>query len=467
MKIETNLQPDHEIQLIAEIDEAVFEKYIQRAGREISKKVKFPGFRPGKVPFDVIRRQYGVEAIEQEAIELMVDDIYPEAITQADIKASGPGRLDKILSIHPPKFSFIIPLEPEVILGDYKSIRKDYHTEPVDANEEEKVLSNLQREFATAEPVAHPAQDGDLIYALISAKFSEPQEGESDELIRESPYQTVIGDQTTGNDSWPFPGFSEHLLGMSEGEEKVIDYSYPEDSNYEKLRGKNAKFTVKLQSVKALTLPEVNDDFARTIGNFETLDDLRKSIHTRLEETRQQEYDDLYFSAIIDEMVKQATIKYPPHLLEHEVEHSLEHLNEDLGRQKLDLDTYLKLRKVDHDTFIEEEVKPAARQRLESNLVLQKFAELEKIELSREELQAAVSDTLADLQGHPDLRKIKARREMENLANMVTYQTANKLLNDHILAQMKKIATGQADAPTEVSEDKPETSDSAPETTEA
>lgn len=461
MKIELQPRDDNQVQLIAEIDSETLEKYMVRASRQISKQSKIAGFRPGKAPFEVVKRMYGEEAIQREAIELMMDDVYPEALKQAEIEPSGPGQLEEIQNINPPKFSFIVPLKPVVDLGEYRSIREDYTPVVVEEKDVEDVIKSLQNNFATAEPSTNPSQDGDLIYGTLSGELTEVEEGESTDLIRETPYQVVIGDTSPDGDAWPYAGFSANLVGLSDGEEKTIEYTYSDESPYEKLRGKSARFTVKIQSVKKRTLPELNDEFAKTIGEFETLEDLRKNIRERLEQTKTAEYNREFVNKVVDRMVEGATLKYAPHMLADEVEHSLEHIQEDLKQQNLDLETYLKIRNIEREKFISEEVSPAAKRRLERGLVLDKVAELEKVEVSKEDLQKAVLQNLMGLQQDPEFAKVRGRKKFEELANVVTYQTANQMLNDRVLDRVKAIATGNADVVAEEVTEPVETPDAS------
>ena len=461
MKIELQPRDDNQVQLIAEIDSETLEKYMIRASRQISKQSKIAGFRPGKAPFEVVKRMYGEEAIQREAIELMMDDVYPEALKQAEIEPSGPGQLEEIQNINPPKFSFIVPLKPVVDLGEYRSIREDYTPVVVEEKDVEDVIKSLQNNFATAEPSTNPSQDGDLIYGTLSGELTEVEEGESTDLIRETPYQVVIGDTSPDGDAWPYAGFSANLVGLSDGEEKTIEYTYSDESPYEKLRGKSARFTVKIQSVKKRTLPELNDEFAKTIGEFETLEDLRKNIRERLEQTKTAEYNREFVNKVVDRMVEGATLKYAPHMLADEVEHSLEHIQEDLKQQNLDLETYLKIRNIEREKFISEEVSPAAKRRLERGLVLDKVAELEKVEVSKEDLQKAVLQNLMGLQQDPEFAKVRGRKKFEELANVVTYQTANQMLNDRVLDRVKAIATGNADVVAEEVTEPVETPDAS------
>ena len=461
MKIELQPRDDNQVQLIAEIDSETLEKYMIRASRQISKQSKIAGFRPGKAPFEVVKRMYGEEAIQREAIELMMDDVYPEALKQAEIEPSGPGQLEEIQNINPPKFSFIVPLKPVVDLGEYRSIREDYTPVVVEEKDVEDVIKSLQNNFATAEPSTNPSQDGDLIYGTLSGELTEVEEGESTDVIRETPYQVVIGDTSPDGDAWPYAGFSANLVGLSDGEEKTIEYTYSDESPYEKLRGKSARFTVKIQSVKKRTLPELNDEFAKTIGEFETLEDLRKNIRERLEQTKTAEYNREFVNKVVDRMVEGATLKYAPHMLADEVEHSLEHIQEDLKQQNLDLETYLKIRNIEREKFISEEVSPAAKRRLERGLVLDKVAELEKVEVSKEDLQKAVLQNLMGLQQDPEFAKVRGRKKFEELANVVTYQTANQMLNDRVLDRVKAIATGNADVVAEEVTEPVETPDAS------
>lgn len=446
MKIETELRDDHQMKLVAELEKDTLERYLRRAARKISQETKIPGFRPGKAPYDVVRRVIGEELIEKQAIELMVDDFYPQALDEAKLKPSGPGLLEEVLSVDPPKFAFLVPLQPEVQLGDYRAIRKEYSLEEVSEKEVESVLRNLRSGYATAEPAQRPAQEGDLVYIKLSAHLIEPSENENATLLEDSPYQIIIGEDHEEDEEWPFKGFSKELIGLAENEEKTLSYTYPEDSNYEKLRGRQVEYHVTVQSVKSITLPELNDEFARTLGDYENLEELRKGIREQLEAEKQREYDQEYVSKVIDQIVEDSTIKYPPQVLEDEIEHVLRLIEQDLSEQKMDLETYLKLRGIERETFIENEIKPTAIKRLRRSLVVEEIARQEKIDLDRDELTSAVSQTMNQLQQQPGFdNKVRTGRDFRNLANYLTLTTASRLLDQHVMARLKAIASGQLD----------------------
>jgi trigger factor len=448
LKIETQTRDDHQVQIVTELDSEELENYKRRAARQIAKQSKIPGFRPGKAPYDVIKRHFGEEAIQQQAIELMVDDVYPKALEEAKVDPSGPGQLEEIVSVDPPKFSFIVPLAPEVELVDYRSIRKDYDLPAVSDEDVDKVIRNLQRNYATAEPVERPAEKGDLVYIKFSGTLTNPEDGEDAEFIRETPLQVVAGEESPETGNWPYEGFSDELIGASADDEKQIEYTFPEDSSYERLRGKSVEFNVTVQSVKSLILPELDDEFAKTLGEFETFEDLTDTVRKQLEENNLHEYDDKYLGDLMDEIVEQATIKYPPHVLDHEVEHIIEALQQDLAQQKMDFETYLKTRQTDRETFIEDEAKPVAKRRLERSLVLDELARVENIRVENEELQSAVVQRMMEMQGQGtiDFSKYKTAAARSELTNNIAMDTAARLMSQHTLMRLKAIASGQAEA---------------------
>ena len=417
------------------------EKFRHQAARKIAQKAKIPGFRPGKAPYDMIKRFYGDEAINEQAVELLVDDQYAKILEEAKIKPAAAGSLDEVVSYDPLKLAFVVPLEPEVALGDYRSIRQEYNLEPVTEEEIDRVIHNLQTSYAVAEPAERPAQETDLVYVKMKGVLAHPAEGEDSEVIRESSYQFVIGDK---DDTWPMEGFSKNLIGLAAGEQSKILYSFPEDHTSEKLKGKEIEFTVDVQAVKSMKLPELNDEFAKSIGgNFSTMEDVRKGIRAEIEQNRTQEYDEKYVSTLVDTIISQATIKYPPQLVKDESDHILEHFQEDLTEQKMDMDTYLKTRQMDKDTFMAQEITPVAVKRLQRRLVLDKISREESIQLNIEELKNTVAATMGQLQNEKEFKNYQRRGQVENLVNAVTLDTASRLLNRDTIERLKTIAKGE------------------------
>ncbi len=248
MNIEKELQADRQAVLTVTYESGEFEAFKRRGAKNIAKSTKIPGFRPGKAPYQVIVNHYGEAAVLQEAIDILLEDDYPNIIEQAEVEPSGPGNLDSIESYDPPVFKFSVPLEPEVDLANYRDIRKDYQPEPFDENQVDEYITNLRRNSATIIPADHPAEEGNLVYFNLSGEFLNPEEGEDAVITDKTPQQVVIAeDGEESSSEWPYPGFSRALLGVKAGETKEIQFAYPDDAEDEEFQGKTAVFSVDIQ----------------------------------------------------------------------------------------------------------------------------------------------------------------------------------------------------------------------------
>jgi len=443
LKIETKERDDHQINIIAESDEATLETFKTKASRKISNESKIPGFRPGKAPYAVIRRMYGDELIQKQAIEMMIDDIYPKLIEETKIKPYGPGSLEKIESEVPPRFSFLVPLEPEVKVKDFHSLRQEYVLPTVSDKDVEDYLERVRKTYATAEPVERPAEKGDLVYLKLKGKGLNPETKQEEEWVKEAPLQMMIGDTTFGENNFPFKDFDQKLIGVKAGEEQELEYDYPADYFDAKLAGKTVHFTFTIQSIKFMKLPEVNNDLAKMVGGFENADAMKAAIRKQLEVNAKSEYERKYFDELISKISKDAYVKYPPQALDDEIEHVLNSIRNDLASQKMDLETYLKTIKKDKDTFIQEDAKPVAVKRLEESLIFEEIAHMENIQLDEKELNSAFSQTIQELQVTSDFQKMQRKLSPRKLSNAIAMQAANRLMSNHVLDRLKAIATGE------------------------
>jgi trigger factor len=208
-------------------------------------------------------------------------------------------------------------------------------------------------------------------------------------------------------------------------------------------------------------MPELNDEFVQTVGDFQTVEVMLQTIHENLETSRKREYDTAYFNALIEEIVKISDLHYPPMALEEEIDRLMHSLEHDLEEQKMDLPTYLKMMNKEKDAFIEEDIKPAAKRTLEKTLIMDELARAEQVKLDQGELQREVLNSLQILGADPDFKKIRGARA-QNLTENLTIQTASRLINRQVSERLKAIATGQAElavepAPEAAAEAAPET----------
>ncbi|MCJ7694382.1 MAG: hypothetical protein MUO40_03065, partial [Anaerolineaceae bacterium] len=333
---------------------------------------------------------------------------------------------------------------PEVQLGEYKDLRKDYSPEPLDEKRVNDYIYQLRRNSATIVPSEKVAEEGNLVYLTISATSSSTEEGEDQKIIEDQPQQVLIPTVSEEIDTeWPFKGFTRKVIGKNANAEFEVNHKYPKTYDDEKFQGKKVTFTVKVQSIKTLELPELNGEFLKSLGEYETADQFRKDLEERMILDQNNSYDDKYFLELIDQIREVSTIKYPPSVLDKEVDKVLERVQSDLKRQNLDLDTYFKLRKTDRDKFIEEEARPAAVHRLERSLVMDAFAESESLKLDEEKLKSSMTDLMGEIGADGNLAEVQKQMGNENFANAITMEAANRAMNAQIHQLLKQIATGE------------------------
>ena len=443
MKIETQPLEDHQVKLSVEIEQDKFEQAKHRAARQIAKRVKIPGFRPGKAPYHIIERQVGTEAILEDALDLLAQEVYPQVIEESGIKPYGPGRLEDVSSTEPLTFEFVVPLAAEVELPEYHDVRIDYDLKPVTDEDVERVLNNLRQQQAVLEPVDRPAQEDDQVQIKIKGERKNPEEGQTKDLVRERSMPIIIEKEPQAEE-WPYPGFSQELIGMSEGEEKTLNYTYPEDSVYEALRGQEAEFNLTVENIKARSLPVLDDEFAQAQGEYDDMESLRKDIRERLEENALQEYNEEYDEKVVDAVLADTTVKFPPQMLEEELQSVLQQLEARLAAQGMDIDIYLKTRQMDMDA-LREELKPTAEGRLKRFLILMEVARKENIQVQPEEVQQEAVQALYRYNAGLPAEEAKKRPSDEVIQSIVSNVTAD-LMIQHTLEELRSIARGEAEA---------------------
>ena len=473
MNIEKNIREDCQAELTVEVDAERMEKAKRRAARKLSERGKIPGFRPGKAPYETIRRHYGDEPIIEQAIDLLVDEIYPDVLKQAEVEPGAPGALEKIESMDPLKLIFRVPLAPTVDLGDYLSVRVPYEWAAPGEDKLNEALNELRQMYSTTETVEREAQEGDYLLISVKGEKRDAKEGEDlSDLSRESVAAMIRAADKQQDSEWPFKGFARELTGLKPGESKTLTHVYPEGEEDETLKGATVSFEVTLKTVRAVTPPELNDDFAKTVNEqYETLDQLKDILQKDLEARARADYDDEYFSKVMEKIQEGAAVKYPPQVLDHESEHVIDELRQRLASQNMDLETYFKLRNTERDKFMEEEIKPVAARRLERGLILDEIARKHNIQLDNDSLTEEFNRTINELasQGAVDFEKLNkgGKSQQQRFSNAVANESANRLLTRRTMDKVRSIALGEwkpeDDAPKSAeAETKPEETAPAP-----
>jgi len=394
LKIEKEFRDDHQVKLTVEFEPEPFEKAKHRAARQIAKKIKIPGFRPGKAPYGVILRQVGEGHVVEQALELLVEEQYPEIIKEAEIDPYGPGTLENVPELDPPTFEFIVPLSAEVELGDYKSISIPFEEPTIGDEDVGDAVEQAREQNAKRERAERPAEEGDVVFMRVSGVRTEVENEDDDPTIVEERFSSsVIKEEEEEDDEFPYPGFSQELIGLSADDVKKVQYQYPDDHEDETLRGVKAEFSVSVTNIQSVVLPEVDDDLAKQAGGFDSLDEWKADLRDKLEENAKRTYADEYDDSIIDKIVEGSEIKYPPQMMENEKAEILRGLEYQLSQQGLTKDLFMQIRGLD-EAGLEEEIKPAAEQRVNRALVLIEIAKTEEIEIDQEQVQAETGRTI-------------------------------------------------------------------------
>jgi trigger factor len=443
LKIETQPEENRTLTLTVEVEDERVQPALRAAARRISKDYRIPGFRPGKAPYEVVLRHYGETALYQAALEDLSQKVYKDVLEQEKIEPIGPGEMD-VVELKPMKLKFVVPLRPEVELGDYGSLRVEYAPPTVEDEAVEHELEHLREHQAVLEPVERPAQMGDVV-TLDAKAFINEGENPSDFLLADQDVALVLEEKA----DWPVPGFAAQAVGVSAGEERKFDLAFPEDYANESLRGKVAHFEVKAKEVKSRSLPEWNDELAKSLGDYETLDALRAGVRGDLEQAARRGVDRDYSQKVVNQLVEQSNVKFPPTLLEAELDDYVKDYDRRLREQKLTLEDYLKIEKKTQEEF-REEVRPQAEARLKRSLVIGKIVAREQISVG----PGAVDERINNLstpwgERAAEMRKLLSSQESREML-------ALDLLTDKAVERLAAIAKGEAQAKPAAAEDKAE-----------
>ena len=312
MTITAERLPNARVSLEITVDAETVEKHMERAVSRVSRQVRVPGFRPGHVPRKMLERHVGTAALLQEALQELLPEVYSQAIEEQQVDAIDQPEFD-LKSTEPLVVTAVVPVRPEVNLGDYTALRAPLAEVTTDQEQVEQTLLNLRRQYAVLEPVERAVDWDDHIRADVSVSV-EGQTEPHEETDAEFPIRK--------NSVVSLPGFVEHLVGLSAGGPHTIEFNLPDDFSAEELRGKKATYHVTIHEVKREVLPELDDEFAKSLGDegIETVGALRERVEADLRKNLEHNAREEYHNEIIDLLVATATIDYPEVLVRREVD---------------------------------------------------------------------------------------------------------------------------------------------------
>lgn len=363
-----------------EVEEALSESY-----KRVVKKVNIPGFRKGHVPRAILEKQFGKEVLYEEAIDIILPKGYLKALEEYKLEPIDQPKLDVKEAFEAGKpFAFKATVEvlPEVKLGQYKGLEIEKpKVEIKDEQVSERLASLQERHAELVLSDKKNLEKGD--FAVIDF------EG----YIDAQPFSGGAAQAHSleiGSGSF-IPGFEEQLIGMEVGTDKDLKVTFPDDYPREDLAGKEATFKVSLKEIKVKEIPEADDEFAKSVGNFETIEDLKADLREKMTEWAKQDAEASFTQAAVNKAVENAEFETPATLVKREMEDLLHRFEHNLAYQGLTLDKYLDYVKKSKEEVLED-FRPEALKRVKTDLVLSNIAQTEKMEITEEELNEKLQE---------------------------------------------------------------------------
>ncbi|MDY6900141.1 MAG: trigger factor [Cyanobacteriota bacterium] len=419
MKVTQEKLPDSQIGLEIEIAPEKTKQTYEKVIQNYAKQANISGFRKGKVPRQILLQRLGKTRIKAAALEELIQDGIGEAVKQESIEAIGQPELrssfeELIENYEPGKpltFSAAVDVPPSIDLSEYSGLEFKAEEVKYDSEQVDKVLDSERQQMATLIPVeGRPAQLGDT--AILDFKgFLAPEEGADPEAELEAiPGAEATDFQVDLEEDKFIPGFISGIIGMNPGETKEVEAQFPDPYANEELAGKAAKFTVTLKELKEKELPELNDDFAQEVSEFENLAELRNSLEERFKKENEDNAKAKKQEALLNELVKHATFDLPETMIQQEVDAMLTQTAMRLSQQGLDIK---KLFNQDTIPQLRERSRSEAVDRLQRTLVLREVGERESIKATPEEIEARKKEVMEEYSGE-DVDPDRVQEAVEN-----------------------------------------------------
>lgn len=374
----------NEVKLEFTVEAAKFDEAIQTVYKKSAKYFKIPGFRNGKAPFKMVEKMYGISIFYEDAFNEIAPSVYEEGLKEANIEAVSRPEIDvkQMESGKDLVFTAVVQTKPEVTLGKYKGIEVKKHEYNVSDKDVEHELGHMAEKNARLVSVEDkPVESGNI--TVIN--FEGFVDGKAFEGGKAENYELTIGSHTF------IPGFEDQIIGMKKDEEKDIKVKFPDEYFSKELAGKDATFKVKLHEIKKKEMPEINDELAKDISEFDTLEELKASIREKQEKDNELKAKYETEDEAIETVCKNAKVEIPSGMIETETEHMEKDMEQRLSYQGMNFDDYLKMINKTRESF-REEYKPQAEKQVKTRLVLEAIAKDAEIEVTEEEINNKISE---------------------------------------------------------------------------
>ena len=354
-----------------------FNKAITNAYLKMRKNISVPGFRKGKVPQAIVEKMYGPQMFYEDAANEVINETYGEALdAQDEVMVTSRPAFDLVQIEKGQDFIYTaeVATRPEVTLGQYKGIEVEAEEIVVTAEDVEDRLQSVQRQNGRELTIETPAETDDTVVIDYAGSI----DGEEFEGGKAENHSLKLGSGAF------IPGFEDQLIGAAAGDEKEVKVTFPEDYHAAELAGKDAVFQVKVHEVKRTELPEIDDEFAQDVSEFDTLEEYKADLEKQIREEKEKAALQVKQQKIVDQIIENAEMDIPQVMIESAAEELLERYTSQMG---IGLQQYLQYTNLSREDALSPVMDPALKN-IQTSLVLQKIAEVEGIEMSDEELDA-------------------------------------------------------------------------------
>ena len=437
MNVKSVEKENGKAKVVVEIDKPEFEQALNKAYAKCRKDIMLPGFRKGKAPRKMVESMYGATVFYEDAVNEIFPEIYTTAIVDQQLKAVGSPSVSNMDT--PDEGGVVLTIEtelyPEVTLGQYKGIEVPKREVKVEESEVDAELSRMAERNARIETVDRAAQMGDTVVI----DFEGFEGGKPFQGGKAEDYSLTLGSGSF------IPGFEEALVGAVAGEERDVNVTFPE--NYAKeLAGKPAVFKCKVHEVKESIKPELDDEFAKDVSEFDTLDALKNDIRARFTKSREEQNERAFESSAVQLAAANMTCNVPACMIDEQVDHQIEQFAYQLQSQGMKMEDYTKMIGGDLSS-LRQSMRPMAEQTVRSDILLSEIARVENLEVTDEEVEEELKKLAEQYQ--MELDKVKAAVDTAAVKSDLMGKKAAKIITDNAVAV----------APTEEKKDDAETSE--------
>ena len=426
MNIKSNERNGNQATIVVEIDKELMESGVQKAYMKARKNIMIPGFRKGKAPRKMIEAMYGAHVFYEDGLEEIFPEVYEFAVVKQEVKAVGrPSLTDMDISDEGiVTITLTTDVYPEVTLGDYKGLEVEKAEATVTDAQVQAELGRMAQNVASTETVERAAEMGDT----ANIDFEGFDNGVAFAGGKGEKFDLKLGSGSF------VPGFEEQVVGMVAGEEKDIDITFPEDYQAD-LAGKPVVFHVKLNKVTVTNVPAQDDEFAKDVSEFETLEALKADIRAKELESAQKQIDSAFEQACVDKATENVTVDMPASLIEAELDTQMERFAYQLQMSGYSMEQYAKMMGGDLSSM-RNAFRPAAEKQAKTNVTLAKIVEVEGIAATEEDINAEYESMAKQYEMEVD--KIKGMVPEAELKSSLETRKAVKLIVDSAVAVAPK-----------------------------